>query len=147
MHNITQQPSVLHCLMRIKIASILHQINFIVPNLKVFLLYIYIIYFIFNLIIIYTSEVTAKKRTSYGKKPDKLRQKSGQVTAKKRTKILKLRQKTGQVTAKNRTSYGKKADKLRQKSGQVTVEDLTLKNFLSIFKISIILEKGGSVNE
>ena len=30
-----------------------------------------------------SGQVTAEKRTSYGKKPDKLRQKTGQVTEKK----------------------------------------------------------------
>ena len=53
------------------------------------------------------NEVTAKKRTSYGRKTDKLRQKTGQVTEKsqevmekKSGLILKLRKKSRQVMAK-----------------------------------------------
>ena len=54
-----------------------------------------------------SGQVTAEKRTSYGKKPDKLRQKTGQVTEKsqevmekKSGLILKLRKKSRQVMAK-----------------------------------------------
>ena len=45
----------------------------------------------------------------------KLRQKSGQVTAEKRTSYGKKPDKNIKVTAKKRTSYGKKTDKLWQK--------------------------------